>query len=111
MSTEVEPSQLEHTDGHDYRMVSKAAIFSLVLGVVSLLAMVGPGLLVIPIAGIVCGVVGWLTILRHPHERSGKPAAIAGIVLSTLWLVGAASYYVFEYQTEVPEGFERISFY
>ena len=48
----------------DYRMVSKAAIFSLTLGFLSLSAFVGVGMLILPLVGIVCGIVGLHSIAK-----------------------------------------------
>ncbi len=95
----------------DYRMVSKAAVFSLTLGLLSLSAFVGVGMLILPLVGIVCGIVGLHSIAKYPDEFTGKISAWIGIVLSVFFLCAAGSAHAYEYSTEVPDGFQRIPFY
>jgi hypothetical protein len=95
----------------DYRSLSKAAVFSLILGILSVVAFVGEGLLILPVLGLICGITAMRSITRYPEELTGKAAAWIGIGLSLICLVGAASSHAYEYNTEVPDGFERLPFY
>ncbi|MBP87409.1 MAG: hypothetical protein CMJ64_11915 [Planctomycetaceae bacterium] len=93
-----------------YRAVSKAAVVSLVLGLASVVGLASATLLVLALVGFVLGLIGWRSIVRYPAELTGKPMAILGVVLSAMFFVVGASKHMHEYATEVPEGYERISF-
>lgn len=93
-----------------YRTISRAAVVSVAVSVLSLLAFTFPSLMPLPILGIVLGLVGWSTIRRYPNEYTGTRLAIAGLSISSLTLAVAAPWHVYEYMTEVPENHERISF-
>lgn len=95
----------------DYRAVSKPAVFSLTLGLLSVTSLLGVGMLLIPCLGVVFAFVGLRSIRRYPEEYSGKAAAWIGLVTSTLFLIGSSALHAYEYSTEVPEGFERLAFY
>ncbi|MFM2094173.1 MAG: hypothetical protein RIS70_1297 [Planctomycetota bacterium] len=95
----------------DYRAVSRPAVFSLTLGILSVTSVLGVGMLLIPFLGIVFGLIGLRSIRRYPEEYSGKVAAWIGLVASTIFLFGSAGLHAYEYSTEVPEGFERVAFY
>lgn len=94
-----------------YRGVSKAAVLSLVFGVLSLSALAAGAMLIFPLAGMVWAVIAVLNIRRYPAELSGTRMAVAGGTLSGLLLVTSVSLQVHEYLTEVPEGYKRITFY
>ncbi len=55
-------------------------------------------------------VSGWLGIQKYPTELSGKPVALIGLALNLLLSTIAPARHAYIYATEVPEGFERISF-
>ena len=56
------------------------------------------------------GLVALGNIKKYPTELSGKSIAMIGLVLSVAILVGSPVRHIYIYYTEVPEGFERISF-
>ena len=109
--TEMPRSATEDTELLHYRSVSRAAIVSLVLGGLSVLALVFPTLLVLPVVGLSMGLVGLSTIRRYPAEYTGGRLAIAGALLSGALLVSGASWHTYEYLTEVPEGYTRTGFW
>jgi hypothetical protein len=47
---------------------------------------------------------------RYPNELSGRPAAVLGLLLGGSLLVAGSVLHSVVYATEVPEGFQRISF-
>jgi hypothetical protein len=47
---------------------------------------------------------------RYPAELSGRLAALIGLALSVVLLIGGSVLHAVAYATEVPEGFQRISF-
>lgn len=94
-----------------YRSVSRAAVVSLVLAGLSVLALAFPTLLVLPVVGVVMGLVGLSTIRRYPAEYTGGRLAMAGVVVSGALLVGGGGWHTYEYLTEVPEGYTRTGFW
>lgn len=83
---------------------------SLGLGLLSVVSLLDLSLGIIPLIGIVLGIQAWRTINRNPDELTGQVFAKLGVALSALflfggWIMAAAIYY-----TEVPEGFNRISY-
>jgi hypothetical protein len=93
-----------------YRPVSKAAVASLLLGILSILVFAGKPMLVLPFAGFFCGLVGLRAIRRYPDEYSGRIAAWIGVVSCLLFFLSGASFHAIVYATEVPDGYQRISF-
>lgn len=93
-----------------YRAVCKSAVLCLVLGLLSLSALLFSVLLPLPVAGIVLGLVARARLRRYPEELSGRPAVVLGMVLNVTVLVGGSVMHTVVYATEVPEGFQRISF-
>lgn len=93
-----------------YRALSKSAVLCLILGLLSFLALMSPVLLVLPAAGIVVGILSLSQLRRYPAELSGRPLAVIGLTLSLLLLAGGTGLHAVLYATEVPEGFQRISF-
>jgi hypothetical protein len=49
-------------------------------------------------------------IRREPDLYAGKPLALIGLIVSATCLVAGISYGSYVYATEVPEGYQRISF-
>ena len=112
MSTETfAPTDSELDEFGAYRAVSKAAIFAVALAVLSILFLFSAALLIFPIAGIACGIVALRNVKRFPHELTGNIPAILGIVACLGLLAAGSTLHAVTYATEVPEGFERISFY
>ena len=101
----------EAADIAQYRSVSRAAIVSLVIGVASIAGLAFPSLLVLPLVGLVLGLVGLSTIRRYPAEYTGGKIAAAGIALCSLLFVGGVSWHAYDYVTEVPEGYIRTGFW
>jgi hypothetical protein len=97
-------------DLHPYRALSKSAVFCLFLGVLSFTALMAPVLLVLPALGMLLGMVGMGQLRRYPAELSGRPAVLVGLALNVVLLFGGGALHAVTYATEVPEGFQRISF-
>lgn len=93
-----------------YRILSKAAVASLLLGLVSLLTLLFPPLLFLPFFGTLLGLYGWRSVRRYPDEFSGKSLAVLGTFLSGVLFVGGVTAHSISYATEVPDGYVRISF-
>jgi hypothetical protein len=93
-----------------YRAISKSAIVSLLLALVSFLGLYSAPLLVLAPVSIALGIVGYRAILRYPNELTGKPMALLGAVLGIGLLIGGVTRHSYIYATEVPDGHIRISF-
>lgn len=103
---------LEHSENDlQYRSISKAAILSIVFAILGGLSFFGTVFLILPILGIGFGIAGIFNVKAYPLEMVGKNAAIVGIIMSLLCFSGAAAAHAYVYYTEVPEGYQRISFY
>jgi hypothetical protein len=93
-----------------YRALSKSAVLCLIFGLLSFSALMSPVLLVLPATGIFVGLLSLSQLRRYPAELSGRPAAVIGLMLNILLLVVGGGLHIVVYATEVPEGFQRISF-
>jgi len=97
-------------DDFSYRAVSRAAVLSTAFSVIGLLSWISPLLVVIPLLAVVFGFVGLSKIKRYSSELTGRVWAIVGLVLGLSMLIAAPVKHAYIYMTEVPEGFERVSF-
>ena len=93
-----------------YRSVNRAAVGSLILFLLGLTGLLFWQLLILPLAGILLGYSGYRTIKGFPEEYTGLNLARTSMALCLLLIVAGASYHTFVYATEVPEGYERVSF-
>lgn len=94
----------------DYRSMSTLAMASFGLGLLSVLSLISLVLGIIPLMGMALGVKAWLAIRSNPAELTGESFAKLGVVLSALFMIGGWVIAGVEYATEVPEGFNRISY-
>ncbi len=104
----VDPPEID--DLQPYRAISKAAVVSLLLVFASLLALIFPTLLVLPAIGLMLGLLARRNLRRYPREVTGRIPALLGTLGCGLLLVGGAGYHIAIYLTEVPDGYQRISF-
>lgn len=113
MSAELSLGRYEDTVDFPYRALSRGAIFSVLLIPLALPGLIQAfaPLLVLSIAGIACGLFGLRAIRRWPDEYSGKTLALTGLVAHAVLLFGGSSAHAYVYATEVPEGYQRVSFY
>lgn len=114
------PATGSDTIGNDmleYRAIYSGALLAALLGVLSVVMLFSTdnlasclALTPIPLVGIFVSLRAWRKIGGAPELYTGKPLAIAGLALAVLFVtvgVGRAAYI---YQTEVPDGYQRISF-
>ena len=115
---EVEPDVVYDDDVYDeqdadiapYRALSRAAVLSLFLALLSLTALLFPTLLVLPAAGLVIGLVARRNLKRYPEELTGRVPAFLGTFGCLGLLVGGAIMHTYIYYTEVPQGYTRITY-
>jgi len=106
-------------DEFEYRALSMGAMAAAGLGLLSLLVFAAASvslssslmLAPIPLVGLAAGVAALKKIRSMPDQLSGRGAALAGIVLSTIGLFGGLGYAGLVHATEVPHGYFRTSFY
>jgi hypothetical protein len=93
-----------------YRSVSKAAVSSLCLGLLTLVGLLFPAVLAVGLIGFLLGIIGYRNTRRFPDELTGKTPAIVGTVLCCVVAVAGTAMHLVIYATEVPEGYERVAF-
>ncbi len=93
-----------------YQSVCKTAVVSLIFAVIGLTYFVSSVLILLPLIGIGFGLIAVSNLRRYPDELVGKEIARVGLALSATVLIGGTMYHTYVYMTEVPEGYERISF-
>lgn len=98
------------TEVHSYRTVSKAAVCCIVFAILGLTSFVSPVFVVLPVIGVVCGISAMLTFLKYPDEMIGQVANVIGLSVAMIGMIGSIGYHSYIYTTEVPEGYQRISF-
>jgi hypothetical protein len=105
-------------DAIHYRALDTGAILGLVLGVLSVATIIAATSSVqaafmvapIPVLGMIVCLRSMAKIRREPDLYTGYSIALIGLLLSLAFLVTGVSYGSYVYLTEVPEGYERISF-
>jgi hypothetical protein len=107
LESETTPEAAEYAE---YKALSSAAVATLVLGILSLLAFLYPWFVVIPAAGLLCGIFALRQIRANQTELTGEPIAKAGILLSLAFGIAGPSYQGYIYATEVPDWAQRISY-
>ena len=94
-----------------YRALSKAAVVSAGFSIIGLLGFVFVQLLVVAVVGFIFAFIGFVNLRRYRNELTGTKLALFGAVVSVVTLVFGTSMHAYIYATEVPEGYERISWY
>jgi xanthosine utilization system XapX-like protein len=93
-----------------YRAISKGAVVSVILGLMSISAFSLPALSILALIGFFIGFNAFRTIRRYPTELSGKVVAVLGTALCALMFGSTVTFHSVTYATEVPPGYERVSF-
>jgi len=97
-------------DEFAYRPVPPLAPISLFLGICALSGFIGVPCLAVGFVGIVLGVIALWQIRRSDGFLGGKGIACLGAGLSTVMFLGGSAYHAYDYVTELPEGYQRVSF-
>jgi hypothetical protein len=107
----VQPSSAEPTiDEFAYKSIPPLAPVSALLGICALSGLLSPLGVLFAIFGAVLGFVALHQIDRSEGNLSGRKLAIVGTLTSAVLLVSGVAVHVYWFQTEVPPGYQRISF-
>lgn len=107
-------------DASDYRALHTGALLGLLLALVSVVFPVSVTnltdvqyavvLLALPLAALAVSAWALASVRANRDTTTGSGIALAGVVLSALFLVVGSAYGGYVYATEVPEGYTRTSF-
>ena len=100
----------DEADQFEYRSVSKAAIVCVVFALLAALAFLFEVFVIFPLLGLCFGLAALSSIRKYPHELIGKTAAKIGTIVCAICLFGSVALHAYVWFTEVPEGYQRISF-
>ena len=93
-----------------YKAVSVLAVASLILGLLSAAAFLTWALAVIPLLGLLTGLIALRRIHVNSAELTGNKFAWAGIATSVLFFCGGWGFLSYSYMKELPPGYERLSY-
>ena len=93
-----------------YQSVSRGAVASFILGLLSVGSFWFVALLILPFAGIAICLAALRAIRNYPDELLGKPLGVIGVFLSLATMIAAPSMHAYVYATEVPPGYQRLPF-
>jgi len=79
-------------------------------GCIWTMGMIPPPVLMLPLFGLIMGGLGLSNIRKYPAELTGLTAARLGVLLGAALFVGGIACHAVIYSTEVPEGYQRLSF-
>jgi hypothetical protein len=94
--------------GQDYVSINLPAVVAAVLGLASCLALIWGWMILVPLAGIACGVTALIQVDRSNGTQTGARAAWIGIVLSALFAMITGGQRVMEARQLTVEG-QKIS--
>lgn len=94
-----------------YRTVSKAAVISIVFAILGIMAFLFPAFTLLPFLSVCFGFAAMLNFKRFPDQLTGKLGTQFAMAASAVILVASVANHAYIYATEVPEGYQRISFY
>lgn len=109
-SDQIEQNYIQPKDTFDYKPVPMTAPVSLVIGLLSVTALVGVIGVLVAIAGIIVSMIATRKISKSAGMMSGRWLATTGLILSVLFFFSGTGVHAYAFQTEVPEGYSRISF-
>ena len=111
MSTAV--AEMEGTDSQEYahyKALSSAAVASLIVGILSLLAFLYIWFAALPVVGLLLGIAALKKIRANPDELTGTFVAKTGLALCVAFGISGPAYLGYIYATEVPDWAQRISY-
>ncbi len=110
MSIDTESRPTTEFGYEHYRALSTAAVASLIVGLLSALAILDWTLVAIPVFGVVLSTIALVKVRRNSDELSGAGLARWGLILSIVFLICGPAWLTYVYATEVPDGYSRVSY-
>ena len=98
------------TESESYRSIAPLAVVSLVLGLLSIVIVLWPVFVLVPIAAIVTGMLALRQIRRETKELMGQWAARSGIGLAVLGAVVGYSWATYSHHSQVPHGYQEVTY-
>jgi hypothetical protein len=102
--------QFDPAEEFAYRPVTPLAPISLFLAFCGLSGFVGIPCLAVGVVGMLVGAIALWLIRRANGDLGGRGVAWLGMILSAFMVLAGSSYHAYAYVTELPPGFERVSF-
>lgn len=106
----LDPREELYSSEFEYRPVPPLVPVSAAFVLLSLSAFAWDMLLIVPLIGSVLAFLGWRQVSRSAGAYSGGLMAAACALLLPMMTASAAGLHLYFYATEVPEGFQRVSF-
>ncbi len=108
--TMVDYDQLEVTNEFNYRPVPPLVPISAAFVLLSPLAFVWDTMAILPLVGAILAIMAWRQIRRSKGAYTGTTMATLCAMLLMTTTVGAMSFHAYNFATELPDGFQRVSF-
>jgi hypothetical protein len=93
-----------------YRSVPALVPVSLFFGLAAASSLLGVAGVVIAVVGMLLALCALWQVRSSDGEYGGRKIALAGLALSAFFFISGTALQAYNYVTEVPEGFERLSF-
>lgn len=106
---ELEEEGFEDDEYLEYRAISKMALFAIFFAIIAPAAFLWSQMVILPAASIILGWRALRAIKLHPDEIIGKLPAKIALTASSIVLVAASTWHIFDHYTEVPAGYERMT--
>lgn len=117
MDTKIDSDNLDRSSWSDepgqefeYRSIDKSAIAAVIFTLLGTLFFLSKVLVVLPLIGLALSLVALSHIRKYPEELIGRKPAVFSLVVASVILVSGTIGHAYVYMTEVPEGYQRISF-
>ena len=101
----------EQVDYLQYRSLSLMAVATFALAVFGVPSLIMSWLLLFPCLGLIVGFLAIRSIRGRTREVAGLQLAWIGTILNLVLLATGSARASYIYATEVPEGYQRVSFY
>ncbi|MDA7980347.1 MAG: DUF3299 domain-containing protein [Pirellulales bacterium] len=109
-SSETIFSSPDQSEYFEYKPISSTSVVGLVFALISLAALLFPELLLLPVIGIIVSLYSVKKIRKFRDEMTGMGMAKTAAFLNVAIFITGSAYHSYIYATEVPEGYQRISF-
>jgi len=110
MTTHTQQKRTDRDSTAHYRAMSRAATWSVVLGIASVASALHWAFLLVPLAGIYLAVAAKRHIREAPEELTGLAVARTGMCLSVLMGIAGAGWLITAGAARVPHGYEEVRY-